>query len=177
MFGKFMAESARLAVLDALANAPGFRANEDYLAQLLGKLGFAQSAASLREELNALVEVGAVQLTTCGNLIVVTLRRDGAEHVQGLLTLAGVRRPDAGSLHQGRADGEQPPRAEEVEGSRDQAASTDEPGEAVIALAEAIVAAIRLSRVSMGRFDLVRALLDIVEGVIDAAQKKAGTRS
>lgn len=88
-----LAEDARLLVLQELAKQRDARLNEVALARVLDVHGIARTQLWLRQQLSTLVELGAIQVDTIGELRVATLRQTGRAHVDRRQVLEGVSRP------------------------------------------------------------------------------------
>jgi hypothetical protein len=86
-------EHARLIILRELHAQSNYSLNDSLLQQTLESFGIAKSREWVREELNYLVEVGAIGKGLAGTVVVATLLPKGVEHVERRLVIEGVKRP------------------------------------------------------------------------------------
>lgn len=84
---------ARLIMLRELHAQSNYSLSDSLLQPVLESFGIAKSRDWIREELNYLVDVGAVTTVTAGSVMVATLERKGVEHVERRLVIEGVKRP------------------------------------------------------------------------------------
>ncbi len=88
-----IAEAGRLTILRCLHEQNDNRLNESVLASMLDDYGFNQSREWLRTQLNKLKELGAVEITLAGNVMIATLKRAGLDHVERRSFIEGVKQP------------------------------------------------------------------------------------
>jgi hypothetical protein len=86
-------EDARLIILRELYAQANYALNDSLLQQVLESFGIAKTRDWVREEINYLVDVGAVSRTAVGTVMVASLSPKGVEHVERRLTIQGVKRP------------------------------------------------------------------------------------
>ena len=86
-------EDARLIILRELHAQSNYSLNDSLLQQTLESFGIARSREWVREELNYLTEVGAIEKTAVGSVVVATLKPKGVEHVERRFVITGVKRP------------------------------------------------------------------------------------
>lgn len=89
-----LAESRRLCILRALAEAPRYRANESVLHSVVDDYGFPCSRDVLRADLAWLEEQGLVETDTVGVTAVATATGRGVDVADGDATHPGVQRPE-----------------------------------------------------------------------------------
>ena len=92
-FDEVVARDARLCILRELANQTNGQLNDATLLQVLDIFGFNRSREWLRTQLNKLEELGAVQLSQAGTVVVAELRRAGRDHVERRAVIDGISRP------------------------------------------------------------------------------------
>lgn len=88
-----MIDTARLIILQELAKQTAARGNDQLMVRALDAYGISRSRAWVRTQLRALEEIDAVQLDAAGDLLIVTLRTAGRDHVERRGRLEGVARP------------------------------------------------------------------------------------
>jgi hypothetical protein len=91
------AKAARLKMLQLLAGASGYSANNELLQAGLAAMGIRLSSAAVRAELAFLEECGTVKLMDVGPLVVAELTERGLDVSKGLSSLRGIDRPVPGS--------------------------------------------------------------------------------
>lgn len=92
-FADLIAADIRLAVLQILAQDPGYGANEMVLRQALAALGHHVSRERLRTDLSWLAEQSLVALTDVSGVVVARLTGRGDDAAAGRAVVPGVRRP------------------------------------------------------------------------------------
>lgn len=98
-FARAVDEDARLVILRALALRPDGRLNESLLADVLDQFGHSRTRDWLRTQLHRLAELGALELSEAGSVMVAAITVAGVDHVERRATIAGVRRPRPGTDH------------------------------------------------------------------------------
>jgi len=94
-FQSLQTEHLRLAILQVLAQDPGYDLNETILAKVVNSLGHTVSRDGLRSQLAWLAEQGLVTVTTvAGALQVAKLTARGKDTAEGLALAPGVARPE-----------------------------------------------------------------------------------
>jgi hypothetical protein len=86
-------QDARLIILRELYAQANYSFNDALLQATLEGFGIAKTREWVREEINYLVEVGAVTKTAVGSVVVATLLPKGVEHVERRQLIEGVKRP------------------------------------------------------------------------------------
>jgi hypothetical protein len=86
-------EEARLIILRELHLQANYSYSDSLLQQTLENFGIAKSRDWVREEINYLVNVGAVTRTAVASVVIATLLPKGVEHVERRLVIEGVKRP------------------------------------------------------------------------------------
>lgn len=86
-------ENRRLAILELLAQASGYRVNEQMLLAALDEYGMRPSRDALLGDLAWLAEQGLVADFALGDLVVVELRQRGRDVAEGRAVVPGVARP------------------------------------------------------------------------------------
>jgi hypothetical protein len=92
-FDRAMREEARLIILRDLDAQPDGRLNSELLRVRLETFGISKSRDWVHDELNFLVEMGAITVVTAGSVRVAQLTSKGSDHVQRRLVIEGVKRP------------------------------------------------------------------------------------
>jgi hypothetical protein len=95
-YAEHTASDCRLIVLKALAGEADNRLNETMLAHVLQTFGHSKSRDYIRTQLRKLEELGAVELTEAGTVLVAGLCRPGLDHVERRAFLDGVLKPSIG---------------------------------------------------------------------------------
>lgn len=96
-FPDFVRERRRLAVLELLAEAPGYSHNDAVLRSALAACGLPVSADALRGDLAWLAEQGLVGVEEIGGVRVARLRERGEDVAAGRAECPGVARPRPGA--------------------------------------------------------------------------------
>ncbi|MBK1868268.1 hypothetical protein [Taklimakanibacter albus] len=92
-FNDFVLRDLRLCLLRALAEQPGYTANEVLLQKVAAGYGMSRTREVIRTELNFLADVSAITVVNQGSYAIATLHRRGQDHVDGLIEIAGVKKP------------------------------------------------------------------------------------
>ena len=90
LYGDFLAEDARLRILQLLRKSGEQPLNHEVLTTALQSMGVRISKTQVRNELRYLEEVRAVTLVDAGHLLVATLTERGDDAATGLSRLPGV---------------------------------------------------------------------------------------
>lgn len=101
-YARFLAEDRRLCLLRILAESPDMRANHYVLQTILGSLGHGVSRDLVRTELAWLSEQGLLE-TECArgevcDVLVARLTARGEDVARGLVSVPGIKRPQAGDI-------------------------------------------------------------------------------
>ena len=92
-FADHVNADARLVILKELVNQIDHRLNSSLLERVLEAFGHRRSREWLETQLHALADIGAIQVTQIGSVMVAELRQPGQDHVERRRVLAGVARP------------------------------------------------------------------------------------
>lgn len=92
-FEVYLAEDARLVLLKELHRQTDGRLNDTILTRVLESFGHRRSREWVRTQLRKLAELGAVQLTEVGTVLVADITRAGTDHVERRSVIEGVGRP------------------------------------------------------------------------------------
>ncbi len=92
-FSDFARRDLRLTILKALAAQPGYTANENILQHEARAVGLNRTREVIRTEMRYLADVGAVEVTEFGSVMIAKLRARGQDHVSGLTVIDGVNLP------------------------------------------------------------------------------------
>jgi len=92
-FAEHAARDARLVILRGLDQQVDGRMNETLLTYLLETFGHNVSREYVRTQLRKLQELGAVQVTEVGTVMIATIARAGVDHVHRRSIIEGVNRP------------------------------------------------------------------------------------
>ncbi|MCO5083070.1 MAG: hypothetical protein M9955_17225 [Rhizobiaceae bacterium] len=100
-YASFMEEDARLVILRELAKQFDGRLNETVLTTVLEAFGYRRSREWVRTQLRKLEELGAVSIRAIDRpeadpILVATITRAGADHVERRSVIVGVARPSLG---------------------------------------------------------------------------------
>lgn len=96
-FAEHLARSARLVILRALAAETSRTLNEVVLQGALETFGINRSREYVRTQMNALRDLGAVQLRQAGSVTIAVLTQTGLDHVEHRAVIDGVDRPSPGA--------------------------------------------------------------------------------
>lgn len=96
-FADVMVASARLKLLQLLAGAPAYSANNEVLQLGLASMGLRLSADQVRSELAWLEEQRTVKLLDVGMMVVAVLTERGLDVSRGTSSIRGIERPVPGS--------------------------------------------------------------------------------
>lgn len=86
-------EQARLILLKALRDQTDERLNSDLMLPVLESFGIKKARELVHTELRWLADMGAVRLTEAGSVLVAALTERGAQHLDRVIVLEGVKRP------------------------------------------------------------------------------------
>jgi hypothetical protein len=92
-FSDLLAGDARLCILKELARQTDGRLNDATLQHVLDAFGMKRSRDWVRTQLRALDELGAVNLTEIGSVMVAAMTKLGRDHVERRQIIEGVSRP------------------------------------------------------------------------------------
>ncbi len=92
-FDDIVRSEARLIILKALAEQPGFSASDSLLEPVLELYGIRRGRDFIRAELRMLSDAGAVTLSQAGSATIAVIARRGLDHVEHRSILPGVKRP------------------------------------------------------------------------------------
>jgi len=92
-YSDFVSANARLVMLKELAKQHGGILNETLLAKVLDVFGYRRSREWVRVQMRALEDVGAIELSQAGTVLIAKLKRQGRDHVEGRIVLDGVDVP------------------------------------------------------------------------------------
>jgi len=92
-FADVIAHDARLCILKELAQQTGGRLNESTLQRVLDAFGIARTRDWVRTQLRALDDLGAVNITEMGTVMIATLTKSGRDHVERRAVIEGISRP------------------------------------------------------------------------------------
>jgi hypothetical protein len=87
---------ARLVILRALAAENDGRLNETLIAANLDLSGHRRSREWTRTQLRFLTDLGALELTEAGTVLIAEITRAGVDHVERRRVIEGVARPSLG---------------------------------------------------------------------------------
>jgi repressor of nif and glnA expression len=96
-YDEYQAEDARLVILKELALQADGRLNEALLEKVLDAFGYLRSREWIRTQMRKLEEIGAIQITAVGTVLVAAITRAGLDHVNRRTALDGVARPSPGN--------------------------------------------------------------------------------
>lgn len=88
-----ISQEARLIVLRELGAQPGYSLNEALLQATLETFGITRSRDWLRDELRALLELGAITLREAGTVKIAVLTDKGRDHIERRIVIEGIKRP------------------------------------------------------------------------------------
>lgn len=88
-----IAREARLAMLRALADQADGRLSDLLLKRTLDIYGYRRSRESIRTQMRALAELGAVSLIESGEVLFARLETPGREHLEERRVIDGIMRP------------------------------------------------------------------------------------
>lgn len=92
-YSDLLTADARLCILRELADQVDGRLNEVGLMRVLDAFGIKRSRDWVRTQLRALDELGAVNVTEIGTVMVAALTKLGRAHVERRQVIEGVARP------------------------------------------------------------------------------------
>jgi len=92
-FEDFLVQDARLILLKELAAQTDGSLNDTMLLRVLDAFGHRRSRDWVREQLCELEARGAVKLTEAGSILIASITRIGADHVERRTVIDGVARP------------------------------------------------------------------------------------
>lgn len=95
-FARKVDEDARLVILRALDAMPSGMLHDNLLADALERLGHVRSRDWLRTQINKLADLGAVEASPRGSVILVKITLAGIDHVERRTLIEGIRRPSHG---------------------------------------------------------------------------------
>jgi repressor of nif and glnA expression len=96
-YNEYQTEDARLVILKELALQADGRLNEALLEKVLDAFGYLRSREWIRTQMRKLEEIGAIQITEVGTVLVAAITRAGLDHVHRRTALDGVARPSPGN--------------------------------------------------------------------------------
>lgn len=91
------AADARLVILRTLHGETSGTLNEVLLQKALETFGHNRTRDYVRTQLRALAELGAVSLREAGTVMIATIARAGADHVERRAVIEGVLKPSPGA--------------------------------------------------------------------------------
>lgn len=87
-------EEVRLVILKALNEEPNHRLNESLLMQVLTNFAMNRTREHLRTQLRWLADqASAIKITEAGSVLIAELTQAGAEHLERVSTIEGVKKP------------------------------------------------------------------------------------
>lgn len=86
-------EQARLIILKGLRDQTDERLNSDLMLPLLATFGITKAREWVHVELEWLADIGAVKLTRAGSVLVAALTERGAQHLDRIIAIEGIKRP------------------------------------------------------------------------------------
>ncbi len=86
-------EEARLILLKTLGEEVNETLNSELLRRALEVFGIARPREWVHEELIYLKQLGAVQLSTVGSVIIASLTEKGRDHLSRTIAITGVKKP------------------------------------------------------------------------------------
>lgn len=92
-FAEHIAADARLVFLRTLHEETGGSLNEALLQKALEAFGLSRSRDFVRTQLRKLEELGAVKLSEAAGVLIATITRAGADHVERRTRIEGIARP------------------------------------------------------------------------------------
>jgi len=92
-YSDYVNANARLVMLKELAQQQGGILNDALMAKVLDVFGYRRSREWVRVQMRSLADVGAVELTEAGTVLIARLRRTGRDHVEGRIVLDGIDPP------------------------------------------------------------------------------------
>jgi len=92
-YAEFLEHDARLVILRALNAQVDGRLNETLLAAELDRFGYRRSREWVRTQLLKLAELGAVRNAQAGTVMIASITRAGADHVERRSVIEGIARP------------------------------------------------------------------------------------
>lgn len=92
-YNEDMAQDGRLVILKELAIQTDGRLNEVSLTRVLDSFAFKRSREWTRTQMRKLAELGAVQLSEAGTVLIAKITRLGRNHVERREIVDGVTRP------------------------------------------------------------------------------------
>lgn len=95
-YSAYIEADARLVILKELAAQYDGRLNETILTRVLDGFGYSRSREWVRTQMRKMSEVGAVELTEAGSVLIAEITRAGFDHVERRSVLEGIARPSPG---------------------------------------------------------------------------------
>lgn len=92
-YAQLVAEHQRIAILQALDAAPGYRSNQALLQSFLDAVGLPASVDMVRTQLAWLVEQHLVTTDDSAGVTMASITERGCDVAQGRATVPGVKRP------------------------------------------------------------------------------------
>ena len=92
-FNEFLTADARLVILKELALQMDGRLSDKHMEKVLDAFAHRRSREWIRTQFRKLEELGAVQVSEMGTVLVATITRAGLEHVERRSIIEGVARP------------------------------------------------------------------------------------
>lgn len=92
-YGDAIVGDARLCILKELARQIDGRLNEVALVAVLDTFGIRRNREWVRTQLRALDQLGGVNVTEAGTVMIATLTKFGRDHVERRAVIDGVARP------------------------------------------------------------------------------------
>ena len=97
-FTEIVERESRLVALKLLAEQPDRRLNSSLMREALAdSWAINKPREWLHFQLRFLAEIGAVQITEAGTVLIATLTDRGLDHVERRIVLDGVKRPSLGA--------------------------------------------------------------------------------
>lgn len=90
---RIIREEARLIILRTLSGEPDGRLNSELLRQNLESFGITRTREWVQAEMRSLEQLGAIEVTQAGTVLVGQLTQRGLDHVERRAFLDGVKRP------------------------------------------------------------------------------------
>jgi len=92
-FGDHLEQDARLTILKELALQGDGRLNEALIERVLDVFGHRRSRDWIRTQLRKMAELGAIEVTEAGSVLVAAITRAGLDHVERRSVIEGIAHP------------------------------------------------------------------------------------
>ena len=86
-------EEARLVILKALAEQVDERLNSGLIQRVLEGYAISRERAWVHDELRWLAQMGAVELSEAGSVLIAALTEKGTRHLARTFAIEGIKRP------------------------------------------------------------------------------------